>query len=129
MAHESLPSANAGLLDQRLALRWVKENIKAFGGNPQDITIVGQSGGGLAIVSQLALYDGDSQGLFQKAIARSMQRAPMFEVKELTDRNEALFRMLNCTDGVSQLKCFQQVSSDMLLKAYLGLVKYKAPDG
>lgn len=53
MAHESLPSANAGLLDQRLALRWAKKNIKAFGGNPQDITIVGQSGGGLAVVSQL----------------------------------------------------------------------------
>lgn len=58
-----------------------------------------------------------------------MQRAPMFEVKELAGRNDALYRMLNCTDGISQLECFQQVSSDILLKAYLHLVKYKAPDG
>ncbi|GAB7327933.1 hypothetical protein MBLNU13_g11705t2 [Cladosporium sp. NU13] len=71
-----------------------------------------QCGGGLAIVSQLTLYYSDSQGLLQKAIARPMQRAPMFEVKDLADCNAALL-----------------ISSDMCLRAYLSLVKYKAPDG
>lgn len=42
MAQESLPSANAGLLDQRFALQWIKQNIAAFGGNPNDVTIMGQ---------------------------------------------------------------------------------------
>lgn len=47
MAHPDLPSANAGLLDQRFGLEWIKQNIAAFGGSPNNITIMGQSGGTL----------------------------------------------------------------------------------
>lgn len=129
MAHEDLPSANAGLLDQRLAMQWVKQNIRAFGGNPNDVTIMGESGGGLAIVSQLALYDGDAQGLFQKAITRSMQRSPMFKVEDLADRNAVLFNLLNCTEGQSQIRCFQSASPSALVNAYNALSNYKATDG
>ncbi|KAI8680496.1 Carboxylic ester hydrolase [Fusarium keratoplasticum] len=89
--HPEQPSANAGLLDQRMAMRWVKENIAAFGGNPDGITIMGQSGGGWAILAHLVLYDGCHNGTFQKAIVRSAQREPMFNIKELKLRNEALF--------------------------------------
>jgi hypothetical protein len=52
-----------------------------FGGDPDQITIMGQSGGGFAIVSQLALYDGAKPN-FQRACARSVQRSPMFTVAE-----------------------------------------------
>lgn len=129
MAHPSLPSANAGLLDQRLAMKWVKQNIAAFGGDPDDITIMGQSGGGYAVVSQMALYDGDSEGLFQKAIPRSVQRSPMFTVEELNDRNAVFFDLLNCTEGQSQLDCYQNVSVPALVDAYAALGDFTAPSG
>jgi len=129
MAQESLPSANAGLLDQRFALQWIKTHIAAFGGNPNDVTIMGQSGGGYAVVSQMALYDGDSHGLFQKAIPRSIQRSPMFHVSDLADRNSEYFNLLNCTSGQTQIDCFRNASVPALVNAYNSLSSYKAPNG
>jgi carboxylesterase type B len=129
MAHESLPSANAGLLDQRLALKWVKDNIGAFGGNPDDVTIMGQSGGGYAVVSQMALYDGASDGLFKKAIPRSIQRSPMFKINELADRNAQFASLLNCTSGQDQVECFQKASVPALVNAYANITKYIATSG
>ena len=129
MAQESLPSANAGLLDQRFALQWIKQNIAAFGGNPNDVTLMGQSGGGYAVVGQMALYDGDNQGLFQKAIPRSIQRSPMFHVSDLADRNAQYFSLLNCTDGQAQLDCFRNASVPDLVNAYSTLSKYTATSG
>jgi len=129
MGHSSLPSANAGLLDQRFALQWIKQHIEAFGGNPNDVTIMGQSGGGYAVAAQIVLYDGDNQGLFQKAIPRSIQRSPMFRVDELADRNAQYFKLLNCTTGQAQLECFRNASVPALVNAYNSLLSYKAPSG
>jgi carboxylesterase type B len=66
-------SANAGLKDQRLALEWVKEHIEAFGGDPEKITIFGQSSGGLAVGMQILAYGGDESkpAPFQQAICES----------------------------------------------------------
>lgn len=61
--------ANFGNLDQRAAIQWVIRNIKAFGGNPQNITIAGQSAGGGSVLSQMAAPV--NQGLFQKAVIMS----------------------------------------------------------
>lgn len=116
--HPDLPSANAGLLDQRLAMKWVKQNIINFGGNPNDITIMGQSGGGWAILAHLALFDGHHNNTFQKAIVRSAQREPMFNTKELKIRNKALFHHVNCTTGQDQLTCFRNLTESQLVTAF-----------
>ena len=129
MAHHSLPSANAGLLDQRLALKWVKENIRAFGGNPDDVTVMGQSGGGYAVISQMALYGGKSEGLFHKAIPRSIQRSPMFRVSDLQDRNAQFSNFLNCSGGQTELDCFQAASVPSLVDAYVKIVGFTASAG
>ncbi len=63
------PTGNWGLMDQVAALRWVKRNIAAFGGNPDRITLFGQSAGG-ASVAQLML-DPEVRGLFAGAIIQS----------------------------------------------------------
>ncbi|MBO4383642.1 MAG: carboxylesterase family protein, partial [Clostridia bacterium] len=60
---------NFGLLDQQFALRWVKRNIAAFGGDPDNITIGGQSGGGRSV--QMQVCSPLNEGLFQKAIVMS----------------------------------------------------------
>lgn len=61
--------ANFGNLDQQAATRWVKRNISAFGGDPDNITIGGQSAGGGSVMTQLT--SPQNEGLFQKAIVQS----------------------------------------------------------
>ena len=62
-------TGNLGILDQSFALRWVSENIRAFGGDPDNITIFGESAGGMSVGTQLGLPA--SKGLFRRAIAQS----------------------------------------------------------
>ena len=75
LAHSSLathpggPAGDYGLMDQQAALRWVKENIRAFGGNPANVTIFGESAGGQSVLLQL--ISPTARGLFAKAIAES----------------------------------------------------------
>jgi para-nitrobenzyl esterase len=62
-------AANFGVTDQVAALRWVRENISAFGGNPENVTIFGESAGSWAV--SLMMATPMSEGLFQKAIGES----------------------------------------------------------
>ncbi|HEX9036993.1 MAG TPA: carboxylesterase/lipase family protein [Ktedonobacterales bacterium] len=61
--------ANRGLLDQAAALRWVRDNISAFGGDPGNVTIFGESAGAMSVATLLAMPR--AEGLFQRAIAQS----------------------------------------------------------
>ncbi len=61
--------ANFGFLDQQFATRWVKRNIASFGGDPENITIGGQSAGGMSVCAQMT--SPQNEGLFQRAIVES----------------------------------------------------------
>ena len=73
-------SGNYGLLDQIEALRWVRQNIRAFGGNPSNVTIAGESAGGLSVMYLMAAPA--ARGLFAKAIAQSAYMISTPELKE-----------------------------------------------
>lgn len=81
-------SGNTGQLDIVLALEWVRDNIANFGGDPDNVTIFGQSGGGAKVSAMMGLASG--KGLFHKAIAQSgpyvrgIERAAAAELAELT---------------------------------------------
>src|SRR5262249_35928953 len=67
-------SGNYGLMDQQAALRWVQRNIRALGGDPDNITIYGESAGGYSVHAQLA--SPQAAGLFHKAIVDTGADSP-----------------------------------------------------
>lgn len=94
-------AGNFGLWDQQLAIQWVKNNIRSFGGNPSKITVGGQSAGAASAIYQ-ALYPGNA-GLFQRVISQS--GTPLSYANWAIDRNPTqLFVAFVATVGCS----FQQ---------------------
>ncbi|GFE12224.1 hypothetical protein Sgleb_02710 [Streptomyces glebosus] len=79
-------SGNCGLLDQIEALRWVRDNITAFGGDPRNVTVMGESAGGMSI--GILLGTPAAKGLFHRAIIQSGGARPtvMQQGKEATTR-------------------------------------------
>lgn len=78
-AHPDLPDSGAfGLQDQQAALRWVRDNAAAFGGDPGNVTLMGESSGGASVCAQLA--SPKAAGLFHRAVIQSgscLQNWPM----------------------------------------------------
>lgn len=68
---------NVGLRDQVMALEWVRDNIAAFGGDPQNVTLFGESAGGISVTTLMTVPR--ARGLFHKAIAQSPAVAAAYE--------------------------------------------------
>ena len=62
-------SGDYGVQDQQAAMRWVRQNIAAFGGDPRNVTLFGESAGGSSVCDQIA--SPTAKGLFDKAISTS----------------------------------------------------------
>jgi len=101
-------SGNYGYMDQIQALKWVSRNIAAFGGNPSNITLFGQSAGGGGVLVLMA--SPLSQGLFHRAIIHSGQ----FRTHDLPtaeNAGDSLPQQLNCQGAADKLQCMRNRSA------------------
>src|SRR6185436_19883617 len=90
-------ASNAGMLDNVRALEWIKENIAAFGGDPNNVTIFGQSGGAGKVSTLMAMPA--AKGLFHRAIAQSGAALTATPVEQAVKATEQLLQLLKIGSG------------------------------
>ncbi len=111
---EDEASSNVGLLDMAFALRFVKENIAQFGGDPDKITIFGESAGGFAVASLLAMPS--AKGLFHRAILQSGAAHPLgMNPEAAMGVHEKLIKHLGIPKG--DLQALRRISVEEIIKA------------
>jgi para-nitrobenzyl esterase len=94
---EFAESGNAGMLDLVLALKWIKENISEFGGDPDNVTIFGESGGGAKCATLMAMPA--ARGLFNKVITESGQQLTGRTKVHATETALNILKALNISPG------------------------------
>lgn len=119
-------SANVGLLDLVAALEWVRDNIASFGGDPSNVMIFGQSGGGGKVTALMAMPE--AKGLFHRAAVQSgsiLQAVPSADTTKLA----ALF-LAELGLGAAQIDQLHALPVERLVAAQLEAVKkHKHADG
>jgi carboxylesterase type B len=127
IARDAFSDANPGLLDQAMALRWTKKYIGQFGGDPDRITVWGQSAGGGSVLAQTIADHGDGKGkgkpLFRQALASSPFWPKTYHVDapEAQWRYDALANLTGCA-GPGSLDCLKSVDVQKIRDANLLIV-------
>ena len=125
-------SENLGLRDQLLALQWIKNNIAAFGGDPENVTVFGQSFGSISIALLLTAWGGKGDKLFHKAIMASGSLARDRSDEIYKANTAAVAENLGCQleDGVADanvIACMRQASLPAMTKANLDVASSVRP--
>jgi len=121
LAGEDSPRGNQGLLDQRMAMAWIRDNISAFGGDPDNVTIFGESAGSADVCYHVA--SPGSRGLFHRAISQSggctIRVTGMDPTAEASEAQmQAFAEAVGCEETADQLACLRELSvSDILTNA------------
>ena len=109
---EGHAAANYGLMDQQFALDWVRRNIAGFGGNSDNVTIFGESAGGLSVLSNLV--SPTAHGLFNKAIVESgAYSLQLPSLAQAETAGNAVAASLGCSDTT----CLRAASVEQILAA------------
>ena len=118
-AHPDLnePSGNFGMLDQIAALKWVKKNIAAFGGDPDQVTISGQSAGSMSVNTLVA--SPLASGLFNKAIAQSGGNFTRGNPSKSYAEDEGL--KYAALFGAKNVAALKKVDAELLMKKFIGI--------
>ncbi|KAK6185983.1 hypothetical protein SNE40_008105 [Patella caerulea] len=119
---EDVVDANNGLWDQRMAMVWVKDNILSFGGDPNSITLFGQSSGAAAVMYQ-ATYPGN-EGIIHRAIAESGScNADWALITKPVDKAKEYARKFNCpvTTNIAMVQCLRNLDNLTLIAKWSDL--------
>ncbi|KAK2768456.1 hypothetical protein FQN54_000311 [Arachnomyces sp. PD_36] len=111
---------NLGLKDQRLAMKWVKQHISKFGGDPDQITLWGESAGAWSINTHLVANDGDHEDLFRGVIAQS---GGPIKVEGLERQQPIFDRMVSsagCTEASDKITCLRDASFESIYTSVQG---------
>jgi para-nitrobenzyl esterase len=115
-------SGNYGFLDMIKALQWVRDNIKAFGGDPNNVTIAGQSSGSMSV--NVLMSSPLAKGLFHKAIAMSGGMMG-YQVPQLMKVNEDRGMQLMDSVGAKSLAEFRKIPAEDIQKAVNKMGRFK----
>jgi para-nitrobenzyl esterase len=117
--HPRVQSGNAGIEDQQAAMRWVRRNAWAFGGDASNITIFGESAGSASVC--VNLVSPTATGLFHKAIGQSFSCTSKLTTKQAAETAGTAFAgKFGCTDPASAAECLRGKPSADLLAAWPG---------
>lgn len=105
---------NAGLLDQRYLMQWVKDNIASFGGDPDNVIIHGASAGAGSVALHLTAYGGRNDSLFTAAIAESVFFPAQPYVPQLEYQFDRLTSATGCATAPDQLECLRLLDTATL---------------
>ncbi|KAI0365191.1 carotenoid ester lipase precursor [Pilatotrama ljubarskyi] len=108
---------NLGLHDQRLALRWIQKYVSAFGGDPQKVTIWGESAGAISVSLHMLTNNGQNEGLFRGAIMHSGSPLPTGDIERLQPYYDAIVANTTCRGSDDTLDCLRGLPADELLAA------------
>ena len=108
-------SGNFGLLDQQAALRWVQGSAQAFGGDPRNVTIFGQSAGAASVCGNMA--SPSAAGLFVHAIAESGCVQPLPSQQAADQKGGAFAASLGCADAATAATCLRTKPAAAVLAA------------
>lgn len=115
LEEEAGHTGNYGLYDQMTAIQWVKDNIASFGGDPDNMTIMGQSAGGASV--QLLCQSPLTDGLFQRAVMSSGCGMGNMLMGSL-DSNKAFWQEVMSRCGCQTLADFRALPAEKLFEAY-----------